>query len=380
MTTRLKDTRGFALAIAMFALILLAAIVAGGYFSATQEFQIGRSMRSMTSSFYSGETAVREVIASWDPSVYATLAIGDTIRIGPTTLPGGGEYSVTVERVGAPPDSVKRYFYIEATGRPGQGARGERRQAAMVSAWFPDLCCDATVKVEENISLSGPSRIFGENMDPPGTWPAAACMFAGRDSVYGAAISSSSNINRPGNVSGVPAGSYVEPGLDESNMFTFGDYAFNDLVSRADHVFTSDFTMNDTQPTLDASGACDRTNPLNWGEPDDASHPCFDFFPVVHAHYDLELQGAGRAQGILLVEDDLILSGPFEFYGIALVGGDLISTGQVDFHGGAIVADSIGIGGNASLMMSQCAVWRAERFSSLSRPQLLSPRAWVEMF
>ncbi len=110
MRARLKDTGGFALAIAVFALVLLAAIVAGGYFSATQELQIGRSMRSLTSSFYTGETGVREVIADWNPALYTTLAIGDTVRFGPTTISGGGEYSVAVIRVGAPADSAKRYF------------------------------------------------------------------------------------------------------------------------------------------------------------------------------------------------------------------------------------------------------------------------------
>jgi hypothetical protein len=123
---RLRDESGFALAMAVFALVLLAAVVAGGYFSASQEFQIGRGMRSVTTSFYSGEAGILQVLDQWDPVAYGALQPGDTQIVGPVSFEGGGSYTAFVVRVGS--DSAKRYYYIEAVGRPPGANQGQRRQ------------------------------------------------------------------------------------------------------------------------------------------------------------------------------------------------------------------------------------------------------------
>lgn len=384
MRERLRDTGGFALAVAVFALVLLAVIVAGGYFAATQEFQIGRSMRTLTTSFYAGEAGVRDVFADWDPAVYETLAIDDTIHFGPTTVSGGGEYSSFVTRVGAPADSAKRYFYIEAAGRPGRAMRGERRQAAIVSAWFPNLCCDAALKVAGDITLSpggsGPD-INGDNSDPPQGWAADVCAGLPTNGVPGAAVSSMSTINQPTKIQGSPVAIYPDPALNELNILDFGVYAYADLASRADHEFVGDHVMYNSQPTLDGSGECDGSNPLNWGETQNENHPCFDFFPVVHVAGNLVVEGTGTAQGILLVDGALEIHGPYRFYGIAIAGDSLHMSGSTAyFYGGATVRKNVRYTGSPQFLMSQCAVWRAQRLSSLARPELISPRAWVELF
>ena len=384
MRERQKDTRGFALVIAVFALVLLAVIVAGGYFTATQEFQIGRSMRTLTTSFYSGEAGVRDVLAEWDPAVYAKLAIDDTIRFGPTRVSGGGEYSGLVTRVGAPADSAKRYFYIEAAGRPGRAGQGERRQAAMVSAWFPNICCDATVKVVGDVIFSpgGSSEIInGDNMDPPPGWSSSVCAGLPTDSVPGAAISSTTTISKPTKIHGSPMDFYVDGSLTAANVLDFGDYTYADLTSRADHEFTGDYVMYDSQPTLDGSGECDESNPLNWGDPSNENHPCFDFFPVVHVSGNLTLEGSGAAQGILLVDGALEIHGPYDFYGVAIASDSVQMSGSAYVYGGAVIRNNLHYTGpNPRFVMSQCAVWRALRLSSLTRPELVSPRAWVELF
>jgi hypothetical protein len=384
MLERLRDTGGFALAIAVFALVLLAVIVAGGYFTATQEFQIGRSMRTLTTSFYSGEAGVRDVLADWDPAVYAELAIDDTIHFGPTRVSGGGEYSSFVTRVGAPADSAKRYFYIEAAGRPGRARRGERRQAAMVSAWFPNLCCEATVKVVGDIIFSpgGSSEIIsGNNLDPPAGWSGSVCAGLPTDSVPGAAISSTTTISQPAKIRGSPTDFYVDASLNEANALDFGDYTYAALATRADHEFAGDYVMYDSQPTLDGSGECDESNLLNWGETSDENHPCFDFFPVVHVAGNLILEGSGRSQGILLVDGALEIHGPYNFYGVAIASDSIIMSGSAYVYGGAVTRRDLRYTGpNPRFVMSQCAVYRAQRLSSLARPELISPRAWVELF
>ena len=108
---------------------------------------------------------------------------------------------------------------------------------------------------------------------------------------------------------------------------------------------------------------------------------CFDYFPIIHVTGDLDITGAGSAQGILLVDRDLSINGPFSFYGIVIVRRDLIMGGPTDFYGGALVGDDVRFdGATPRLWLSRCASERAERLSKLTRPIMISPRAWVELF
>jgi hypothetical protein len=379
---RLRDEGGFALAMAIFALVLLAAVVAGGYFSASQEFQIGRGMRSVTSSFYAGEAGILKVLNEWDPTVFNALASGDSITVGPYTFEGGGSFTATVVRVGSAADSVKRYFYIEVSGHPAAPALGERRQGAIVRARYPDLCCTAAVKVVDNVTFSGGAQpiISGFNADPPSVWPASVCAGIATDSTPGVIHGPTGTVNDTSRVEGSPVAIMTDPSLNALNLFDFGDLTYDDLVAMADHEFPAGYEMYSSQPSV-VDGECNQSDPLNWGAPTSPSHPCFDYFPIIHVKGDLTLTGDGAAQGILLIDRDLNFTGPYRFYGIVLVKDDLLLGGPVDFYGGALVKDDVWVSGaTPRFWLSRCAVERAERLSRLTRPQLLTGRAWIQLF
>jgi hypothetical protein len=386
MPDRLKDSSGFALAMAVFALVLLAAIVAGGYFSASQEFQIGRGMRSTTTSFYAGEAGIRDILANWDPTVYGAMVPGDSLTVGPVSFAGGGSYTATVTRVGSTADSLKRYYYIEAAGRPPSPAVGERRQAVVARVMFPDICCTGAVRVLNQVFPPSGNDVFidGLNNDPPGTWPASACSGIPGDSmpavVVWRALNVTANVADTMRLNGAPR-ILVDPSqVTQASLFDTGTLTYNELVALADHEFAGGMNFNNTQPTV-VNGECDRSNPLNWGAPTNSSHVCFDYFPIIHINGDLNLVGSGSAQGILLVDGNLNMNGPFQFFGIALVKRDLNMSGSVDFYGGAMVGDDVDFNGAKPVFWySRCAVERAERLSNLAKPRLVSPRAWVELF
>lgn len=381
LPSRLRDTAGFALAVAIFALVLLAAIVAGGYFSASQEFQIGRGMRSLTTSFYAGEVGILDVLDDWDPAVLGALQPGDTLTIGPITLAGGGRYNVTVVRVGAAADSSKRYYYVEAAGRP-PARLGERRQAMVVRSLYPDICCSAAVKSLRQVMFGGGSQpiITGNVDDPPDPWSAGVCAGIPGDSAPGVWNGTFSIVNDVSRVEGVPP-IFSDPSLTPENFFQIGNLNYTDLVQLADFHLPAGYSLTTSQPTLDAEGDCDTSNPQNWGEPTNESHPCFDYFPVIHVNGNLDLTGSGYAQGILLVDGDLKINGPFDFYGIAFVQRDLDLGGPVEFYGAAYAGDDVLVNGaTPRFYLSRCAAERAERLSSLTRPQPLPVRAWVQLF
>ncbi len=390
---RLRDEGGFALAMAVFALVLLAAVVAGGYFTASQEFQIGRGMRSLASSFYAGESGIHEVLHDWDPSVINFLAPGGTLSFGPNTFEGSGSYNVRVVRVGRDADSLKRYFYIEAVGRPPGPNLGERRQAALARARFPTFCCDAAVKVHGDVTLAPANQpqVIGTNDDPPGAWSSAACVLYPPDSLPGVRYGSSTGIDDVDVITGWPSAVVLDPSITRQNMFDFGDLDYDSLIAYADLVFDvgvgNTMSFSGSNPSITASGKCNRDDPDNWGAPEDPSHPCFNYFPIIHVTGNLILVGGGSAQGILLVggsfenDSDARFSGPFDFYGIILTKDDLEMDGPGNLYGAAFVAEDLEMNNvKPRIQYSRCAVMRALRLSSLTRPRLLSRRAWVALF
>ncbi|KPK81436.1 MAG: hypothetical protein AMS25_06685 [Gemmatimonas sp. SM23_52] len=390
---RLRDTGGFALAMAVFALVLLAAVVAGGYFSASQEYQIGRSMKSLTASFYAGEAGIFDVLDGWDPAVYNWIAPAETVTFGPVTFEGGGSYIGKVVRVGSAADSAKRYFYIEAVGRPPGPNLGERRQAAVARARFPTFCCDAAVKVHGDVTLlpANDPKVIGSNDDPPGAWSSAACALYPEDSLPGVRYGSSTDIDEVDGIAGWPSAVVLDPSITRQNIFNFGELNYDSLIAYADLTFDvgvgNTMSFSGSRPSVTADGKCNRDDPDNWGAPENPSHPCFNYFPIIHVTGNLRLVGAGSAQGILLVggsvdnDSDARFSGPFDFYGIILTKDDLEMDGPGNLYGAAFVAEDVELSNvKPRIQYSRCAVMRAQRLSSLTRPRLLSQRAWVGLF
>ncbi len=257
--------------------MLLAAVVAGGYYSASQEFQIGRGMRSLTTSFYAGEAGIREVLNDWDPDVYFALDPGDTLNLSPVTLEGGGSYTARIVRVGRAADSLKRYFYIEAIGRPRGPSLGERRQAMVVRSRYPRLCCQAAVTVGgEDMDFTGGNQeiVSGFNTSPTGgngPWPDSVCAGISTIDTVGAVIDSDVFIDDTTRVIGSPFRYIVDSSLQE-NVFpdAIGDLSYPEIVAEADFTFNPTDTLTVAGADLDprvVNGKCDRSHNLNWGEP-----------------------------------------------------------------------------------------------------------------
>ncbi len=65
----LSNERGMALAVAIFALVVVGALVAGAFFAGTQEQRVGENTRRLTQSFGAAETGLNEAIRWWDPQI-----------------------------------------------------------------------------------------------------------------------------------------------------------------------------------------------------------------------------------------------------------------------------------------------------------------------
>src|SRR5204862_3319700 len=69
----LQNERGMALALAIFALVVVGALVAGAFFAGTQEQRVGGNWRRLQQSFGAAETGLNEVIRNWNPQTITRI-------------------------------------------------------------------------------------------------------------------------------------------------------------------------------------------------------------------------------------------------------------------------------------------------------------------
>src|SRR5260221_3081349 len=62
---RIRNERGMALAIAIFALVIVGALVAGAFFAGTQEQRVAENSKRLQQSFGAAEMGLNEVIRNW---------------------------------------------------------------------------------------------------------------------------------------------------------------------------------------------------------------------------------------------------------------------------------------------------------------------------
>src|ERR671925_1239061 len=91
-----RNERGMALAVAIFALVVVGALVAGAFFAGTQEQRVGENQRRVQTSFGVAEAGAQERVITWAPAqmnkraLYCNCAGGDSVVIGPNQLSAGG--------------------------------------------------------------------------------------------------------------------------------------------------------------------------------------------------------------------------------------------------------------------------------------------------
>jgi hypothetical protein len=255
---------------------------------------------------------------------------------------------------------------------------------------------NAAVTVQDPINFNGNSFVIDGFNDSPVGWGGGDCPSGapdGGNTDDKVAIRSSTTTGASAkdmdNIEGYPAKTVnYDPTITSDTFQDFLDYTYWTLASQP-NVKKLPLTTpyNGVMPVLDAGGACDKTAPLNLGEPWRTLGyvaACTGFFPVVHGTGSKTAFAAGnRGQGILLVDGDLELVGGFEWTGIVLVRGQMKVAGTGNKITGAVLTEGVNlitagtINGNIEVQFSQCAIDRAVNGAAV--PQPLS-RGWAQMF
>jgi hypothetical protein len=377
---------GFALVMSLFALVVIGAVVAGGYFVALQHYRAAAAGPQASAALYAAEAGLSAALAAWPPLRVDSLSPGASAPLVSGRLPTGDEYAVRLSRLDGGEYQRLAYYLLVSTGR-AHGPRGGRRQVALLlRRWNASgLCCGAALSAGGAVRVAGGAAVRGLDEVPP-AWETVpgACQNVEPDSRAGILSEGSGRVT-------IESGAVVEgappvvvgagPGSGRPAEF---DLWLREAAERADFDYAGDPALDGTGPVAGVGGECDRSAPGNWGAPNRPGHPCFAYFPIVRVRGDLRLETPASGQGILMVEGDLEVSGAFEFYGIVLVGGRLRLAGPgARIFGGTIVrnaaGDTVTVAGGAQVAYSRCAAERAVTGSKLQVPHPLAQFSWFEI-
>jgi hypothetical protein len=363
---------GFALPIAVFAIVIIGALVAGAFFSSTQEFRIGSNTLQQTRALGAAEFGLNQTVANWNSAWNTNMTRGQVQTLTPTTSDG----SVATVRVTRLSDQA---FLVASEGTAGQSRRGA---AKLLVLNIPQLNFLAALTARGATKIGGSSFIDGNDH----VYPNWDCPAAG-PAMPGIAASDTSEISRSGCtnyncVAGSPKVVETPAAADTNTYFNFGSLDWAQLTAMANKIVSGN--IQGIGPTL-INGMCNEADIKNFGEPAKNAttpHPCQNYFPIIYSSGDLTLN-TGRGQGILLVQGDLSIQGGFEFYGPVIVRGTLKTAGQGGHFNGGVLAANVELDqnvviGNAVISFSRCTILKA--LNGSATPTSAVERSWFEVY
>ena len=90
-----RDERGMALAAAVFALVIIAALITGVFFAARQEMKIGENSLTAQRAFDAAEAGLNNTVSNWNTSAWNSMATGDSATVSGPMPSGTGSWSGT---------------------------------------------------------------------------------------------------------------------------------------------------------------------------------------------------------------------------------------------------------------------------------------------
>ena len=330
--------RGIALAAAVLTLAALAALLAGLWFAALQEYRIGASVVRERRAFDAAEAGLDGAMAAWDPRVLNRLDAGDSVLFSGSLANGGASYSGSVRRLGP------QLFLIRSTGAAGPS----RRTLGVVARLDPlrlaeraALVASGPVRIGAGASLNG---LGGDSSGSCGGPPPAAGV------ILGTAADLDVSCAGGGCLAGSPA-SRVDSAVKNQSVPLLGEAGWASLIAAADTI---------------ALGGAPSSSSSVWFAPGDLSLPA----------------GPSAGPTVLLVQGDLVLETGARLAGLVVVRGTLVMRGAGGWIEGAVLASGADLsaftGAQSVLVYSQCAVDRALGSAAPARP--LRERSWTALY
>jgi hypothetical protein len=124
----ITERRGVALPLALLALVVIGALVAGGFTAALLEQRIGRNLMYAAQAQGAAQAGVAAVLAEWADHGLGLLAAGDSAVLPPVQLAVRAAYSPTVRRLNGELFLVR----VEGIRRAAGGQTLARRELGLI--------------------------------------------------------------------------------------------------------------------------------------------------------------------------------------------------------------------------------------------------------
>ncbi|MBA3889621.1 MAG: hypothetical protein H0X64_03745 [Gemmatimonadaceae bacterium] len=382
---RLRARRGFAMALALGAIVVIGLLIAGVQFTTNQQVVAGRSSAIQEQAFRLAESGLNTSLANWNSGTVrdSTVTAGKPTTIltkSALTLPA----NTLVDSVNVTATRLNPVLYqVTSTAHVGSGPRNSstRSVSQLVRLLTAQINILGALTVVGETKIGGSSLINGNDQSPAGwtcdaTQPAKAGI-----AISNANLISTSGCNNMNCISGSPKILETAEASNPDTFFKFGDTSWDQLVAMA----TLTMTTNPSPAPVVIGTTCNRTVNTNWGDVGRwiPTRPCESYYPIIYYPGDAHLTG-GTGQGILLVGGDLSVQGGFKFFGPVIIRGRLQTAGTGGHFNGAVMAANVDLAensvlGNAVVNYSSCAV--ASALKNLPAPPIpVRHRAWTEAF
>ncbi len=390
-TPRLNDERGMALAVAIFALVVIGALVAGAIVTGRLEQRTGRNTVYAAEAAQAAEAGTTAIMADWDQFNLNNLPKNTPTKL--TTMSWGqssmyASFTPTVTKLN------DELFLVQSLGTRSTSAGkilSQRVVATLARLTFVTATAKAAVTVTKPVKFNGNAfEVIGNDSVPQGWAGEAGCTTGADMAGIRSATTTGAGNQDTDNIWGNPAQVPNDPTVTNDFFNIFGDVTFDELKKSADIVLTSSSPYTSVGPslTLGLPLRCNTGDPLNWGEPHrglGSITQCNNYFPIIYASgSQLQLTGGGRGQGLLLIEGDFVVAGGFEFTGLIVAKGGIKVNGNGNKITGALLAQDVSIdddnsiSGNTTLQFSSCALSKAIKGSAFAEP--LAYRSWAQLY
>lgn len=376
-----RERKGMALFAAIMAIVVIATLVAGTFFTSMLEYRGGRNQLVEQRAFAVAEFGLNSEIANWDRSrnLPGGMAVGQ-IDSNQVYVAQSDTAHVKVTRL------TNNTFWVVSEGSANIGSNvleSRRQNNAIVRIAYPSITPGGAITAAGDVKLQGSSQVNGYSTDPTG-W--TTCSTIPIDTVPAVVVGPTAIVSyTPPNITSSPAVAHDSAAADSNTYVRYGTESWNTLTANADIKLAGGDYNSDVAPVGTVT-TCDYSVTTNWGEPwrPGTVAGCYTYFPIVYSSSSLHLNGNGRGQGILLVNGDLEINGTFEWYGIIIARDDIKKSNGTAMIQGAVYAanttltDPTWMTGNQDVLYSKCAIEMALRGSAIL--VRVKERGWAQLF
>lgn len=375
---RRSDQRGIALVIALFALVVIGALVAAVFFTAQLEVRSGANVMAGLQADQAAQAGLQYAAANWRRN-WAQQGTGNSIGVSWVQLGAtSGYFTDSVTQLNSQLVLVRSF----GQARSGGGVvLGSRTGGMLFKVSPPDLGISAAATVSGTSLMISPGTLRGTDSVPSGgAWSAACASLARADRPGVRASGTTTNIGAT--ITGSPVGASDNDGSVATTVAKV-EGVFTTLQGMADISLGS--VPGTVQPALTGLHACatGSGHSGNWGDPTYApsgawagTHPCASYFPIIYlsSSGSNDLSGV-VGQGILIAEGNLAFGAGSKFYGPVIARGWVTMQSGARVYGGIVAEQGMVAWNSFEADYSSCAVTLAEAAALIGRP--LATRRYI---